>query len=211
MTPSTATRSLLARAALPVALAVAVAAAGCKNDAIAPECQNARTQIDRPADGKMLAFMLQPRSIYNRYLEIHPADTMIRDWDTTMAYYGLACLRFRTTDSVHINPTGSFQFVTSGSNAGTAWQTWHGQTDSVGVSSIPPCSGDGGTYRLNADSTISLTWSNGQQSWFFGPAGVHRLLSDSLIQTTAELSSRADSTRASWRLNWERAYCGEGF
>ena len=32
-----------------------------------------------------------------------------------------------------------------------------------------------------------------------------------LIQTAAEESYRADSTHASWRVNWVRAYCGEGF
>lgn len=211
MTTSATTRSILARAALPLALAVAVSAAACKMDVIPAECANARTQINRPTDGKMLAFMLQPRSIYNHYREIHPADTLIRDWDTSLAYSGLACLRFRTTDSVHIDPTGPFQFITSGSNVGTSWQQWHGQTDSVGVSTIAGCAGDGGTYRLHADSTISLTWSNGQQAWFFSPEGVHRLLGDSLIRTTAELSSRADSTHASWRVNWVRAFCGEGF
>lgn len=211
MTTSAATSSTLARAALLLALTAAAAVAACKNDVAGTECDNARAQVNRPTDGKMLAFALVPQSIYFHYREMQPADTMIVDWDTTKEYWGLACLRFRTTDSVHIDPTGPFQLVTSGSNAGTAWQQWHGQTDSVDAYTIWGCAGDGGTYRLNADSSISFTWSNGQQYKFFGPMGVHRLQSDSVIQTTAEESYRADSTHASWRVNWVRAYCGEGF
>ena len=97
---------------------------------------------------------------------------------------------------MHIDSAGPFQLVTSGSNAGTAWRHWHGQTDSVAAYAIWGCAGDGGTYRLNADSTISFTWSNGQQYQFFGPSGIHRLLNDTLIQTTSEESYRADSTHA---------------
>ena len=210
MTTWPATRSTRTHAALELALAVAATAAACKQDPAGTECDNARTQINRPTDGKMLAFGLVPQSIYYHYREIHPTDTMIIDWDTSQVYFGLACLRFRTTDSVHIDQTGPFQLVTSGSNAGTAWRQWHGQTDSVTAYSIWGCAGDGGTYRLNADSSISFTWSNGQQYKFFGPTGVHLLRGDSLIQTTSEESYRADSTHATWRVNWVRAYCGEG-
>ena len=211
MTTSAATRSTLARSAPLLLLAAAFAAVGCKKDLASTECDNARSQINRPTDGKMIAFALDPQSIYYHYREMHPADTMFIDWDTSKIYYGIACLRFRTTDSVHIDPTGPFQFVTSGSNGGTAWRQWLGQTDSVTAYAVWGCAGDGGTYRLNADSTISFTWSNGQQYKFFGPTGVHRLQGDSLIRTTAEESYRADSTHASWRVNWVRAYCGEGF
>jgi hypothetical protein len=211
MTTSAATRSTRVRAALVLALAAAAAAAACKKEPLGTECDNARAQLGRPTDGKMLAFALAPQSIYYHYREINPADTMIIDWDTSQVYYGLACLRFRTTDSVHIDPTGPFQLITSGSNGGTAWRQWHGRTDSVVAYAVWGCAGDGGTYRRNADSTISFTWSNGQQYQYFGPTGVHRLLSDSLIRTTAEESYRADSTHASWRMNWVRAYCGEGY
>lgn len=206
MTTSAATRSTVPLAALVLALA---AAAACKKDVAGTECDNARTQLNRPTDGKMLAFALAPRSIYYHYREINPTDTMIIDWDTSQSYFGLACLRFRTTDSVHIDPTGPFQLITSGSNSGTAWRQWHGLTDSVVAYSVWGCAGDGGTYRRNADSTISFTWSNGQQYQYFGPTGVHRLQGDSLIQTTSEESYRTDSTHASWRLSWVRAYCGE--
>jgi len=211
MTTSAATRFALARAALPLALAVAVAAAACKENPVDTECDNARSQINRPTDGKMLAFALAPQSIYYHYREIQRTDTTIVDWDTSRTYFGLACLRFRTTDSVHIDPAGPFQLITSGSNGGTAWRQSHGQTDSVVAYTIWGCAGDGGTYRLQSDSTISFTWSNGQQNRFFGPAGVHRLRGDSLIQTTAAESYRADSTHADWRVNWVRAYCGEGY
>jgi hypothetical protein len=211
MTTLAATRSILARAALPLALAVAVAAAACKENPAGTECDNARTQLNRPTDGKMLAFALAPQSIYYHYREIQPADTTIIDWDTTQAYFGVACLRFRTTDSVRIDPAGPFQLITSGSNGGTAWRQSHGQTDSVVAYTIWGCAGDGGTYRLQSDSTISFTWSNGQQNRFFGPAGVHRLRGDSLIETTATESYRADSTHADWRVNWVRADCGEGY
>ena len=105
MTTSAAFRSTLARAAPLLALAVAVAATACKEHALGTECDNARSQLNRPTDGKMLAFALSPQSIFYHYREIHPADTMIIDWDTSQAYFGLACLRFRTTDSVHIDPT----------------------------------------------------------------------------------------------------------
>jgi hypothetical protein len=209
MTIPAATRASLARTA--VLLALAATAAACKKDPVSTECDNARSQINRPTDGKMLAFALNPQSLYYHYRERHPTDTLIIDWDTTQAYYGLACLRFRTTDSLHIDPTGPFQLVTSGSNAGTAWRQWHGQTDSVVAYSIWGCAGDGGTYRLNADSTISFTWRNGQQYQFFGPQGIHKLVNDSLIRTISEESYRADSTHSSWRANWVRAYCGEGF
>jgi hypothetical protein len=211
MTYSAASRSPHARAALLLALALAAGTAACKKDPVSNECDNARTQLNRPTDGKMLAFALAPQSISYHYREINPADTMIIDWDTTQLYFGLACLRFRTTDSVRIDPSGPFQFITSGSNSGTAWRQWHGVTDSVIAYAVWGCAGDGGTYRLNADSTISFSWANGQQYQYFGPAGVHRLVGDSTIETTAEESYRADSTHASWRVRWVRAYCGEGF
>ena len=211
MTTSAATRSTPARAALLLALVVAAAATACKKDTLSGECYNARTQINRPTDGKMLAFGLAPQSIYYHYREVNPADTIIIDWDTTQGYYGYACLRFRTTDSTHIDPSGPFQLITAGSNGGYAWRQWQGRRDSVIAYAIWGCAGDGGTYRLQSDSTISFTWSNGQQNRFFGPAGVHRLRGDSLIQTTAAESYRADSTHADWRVNWVRAYCGEGY
>lgn len=205
-------RSTLARAALLLALAVAAAATACKRDTITnSQCLNDRAQVNRPTDGKMIAFGLNPLSIYYHYREIHPTDTLFVDWDTSQTYYGLACLRFRTTDSVHIDSAGPFQLVTSGDNAAKAWQRWLGRTDSVTAGTIWGCSGDGGTYRLNADSTISFAWNNGQQYRFFGPTGIHRLLNDTVIHTTSEESARADSTHATWRLNWVRRYCGEGF
>jgi hypothetical protein len=211
MTSPAAPRSSFARSALFLALAATLAGAACKKDPVGTECDNARTQINRPTDGKMIAFALVPQSIYYHYREMNPADTMIIDWDTSQIYYGLACLRFRTTDSLRIDSAGPFQFVTSGSNAATAWRQWHGQTDSVVAYAIWGCAGDGGTYRLHADSSISFAWSNGQQYKFFGPTGVHRLFNDTMIRTTSEESYRADSTHASWRVNWVRAYCGEGF
>jgi hypothetical protein len=210
MMTSAATRSTRTRTALLLALAVAAGAA-CKRDIAGGTCDNARTQINRPTDGKMLAFGLAPQSIYYHYVQVNPTDTIIMDWDTTQLYWGLACLRFRTTDSAHIDPSGPFQLVTSGSNAGTVWRQWHGQTDSLAGYSIWGCAGDGGTYHLNADSTISFTWRNGEQYKFFGPTGIHRLLTDSIIRTTSEESYRSDSTHASWRVTWVRAYCGEGF
>jgi hypothetical protein len=211
MTISAATHSSHARAALVLALAAAALATACKTDTANGPCDNARTQLNRPTDGKMLAFGLRPQSIYYHYREIHPTDTLILDWDTSKVYFGVACLRFRTTDSVHIDPAGPFQLITSGDNAAWAVRHYLGQTDSAIAYTIWGCAGDGGTYRLNADSSISLSWANGQAYKFFGPTGVHRLLADSLIRTTSEESYRADSTHASWRVDWVRAYCGEGF
>jgi hypothetical protein len=208
MTTSPTIRSLLVRAALPLALAAAAAA--CVSTDVGPaECRNNRAQVGRPTDGKMLAFMLRPGSIYEHYREIHAGDTLTLDWDTSKTYYGVACLRFRTTDSAHIDPSGPFQFVMSGSNAGTAWRTQGGQRDTATAYAFGNCAGDGGTYRRNADSTISLTWANGQAVWLFDPSATHRLQTDSIIQTIAELSSRADSSHASWRAQWVRAWCGE--
>ena len=211
MMTSAATRTSRSTAVLLMALAAAAGVAACKNDFANSTCDNARGQINRPTDGKMIAFGLAPQSIYYHYREIQPTDTLIVDWDTTQLYFGLACLRFRTTDSVHIDPSGPFQFVTSGSNAGSVNVLHAGQTVQDTAYAVWGCAGDGGTYRLNADSTISFTWSNGQQFQYFGPQGLHRLLSDSVLHTTSEESYRADSTHASWRMNWVRTYCGEGF
>jgi len=199
-----------------VAVLAAVLPACKKDQPLSPECENSRFDMWRPTDGKMLAFVLNPQTIQYQYRDVR-RDTTDLSWDTTQAYYGVACLRFQTTDSVRIDSSGVFQFLMSGSNAGTVRRrvgpldgspTWN---DSMVGYFFYGCEGDGGNYRLHADSTISLSWSNGTQMRVFEPTAVHRLRGDTAIWSSAVQSAYNDSLHATWKVAWHRAYCGEGF
>ncbi len=194
---------------LALALALGLWGTACKQDVLANStCENDRFKVQRPTQGKMLAFMLQPQTISYHYREIQPTDTTLITWDSTALYYGVSCLRFSTTDSVRIDTAGVFQFLMAGSNAGSVWRTYKGVTDSINAYLFFGCEGDGGTYRIAGGNTIQYLWRNGEQYRLFGPAAVQTLVGDT-IWTTAEESYRADSTHASWRAAWVRASCGE--
>jgi len=200
------------RLALGLAAAL-VAFAACKTDPMNTECQNDRYDVERPTDGKMLAFLLNPQTIDYYYLATRP-DTIEFRWDISRDYYGVACLRLQTTDSVRVDSTGNFQLVMDGSNSSfmSRRTVIQGQTiaDSVVGYVFRGCEGDGGTYRVLPDSTISFSWRNGRQEGFFAAAGVHKLVGDT-IRTSWTVGTPADSVHGWWRLRWGRASCGEGF
>jgi len=199
---------------LAIGLAAALVAVGaCKTETLNTACQNERFSIERPTDGKMLAFGLNTRTISYHYLDVR-RDTIEYTWDTSRVYYGGACLRLQTTDSVRVNPEGTFQFLMSGSNSAQMLSriVTSGVTinDSVIGYVFRGCEGDGGTYRVLPDSSISFTWRNGEAAGIFDARATHTLSGDS-IRTAFSLGTPADSVRGSWRLSWGRAYCGEGF
>lgn len=214
MTTPRAQRVRFPHAAPALAIALAVFAAACldttKNDTT---CNNQRFDLERPTGVKMLAFAVAPKTISYHYLDVR-RDTFEYTWDTSQAYYGGACLRFQTTDSVRIDSSGAFQLVMSGSNSSYMRRRIVSQgvtiRDSVVGNVFAGCEGDGGTFRLQPDSVIRLAWSNGQQEWIFNPLAIHKLASDTLWSSVT-LSSNADSVRSSLRFGWRRAYCGEGF
>lgn len=199
-----------------VAALAAVLPACKKDEPLAPECENSRFDMLRPTEGKMLAFVLSPQTIEYQYRDVR-RDTTDLSWDTSQTYYGVACLRFQTTDSVRIDSSGVFQFLMSGSNAGTVRRRIGPldgsleRNDSLVGRFFYGCEGDGGNYRLHADSTISLSWSNGTQVRIFEPTAAHRLRGDTAIWSSAIQSAYNDSLHATWRVTWVRAYCGEGF
>lgn len=209
MTTPSATR----RFAVGLAAALVLAAGACKTDTTNTACQNERYNIERPTDGPMLAYGINVNSIQYHYLSTRP-DTVEFNWDTTKLYYGYACLRFQTTDSVHIDPTGTFQLVMDGSNSsmvnrrlvdvqGTIRDTVIGYV-------FRGCDGDGGTYRLLPDSSFSFTWRNGQQAGVFSSAARHQLSGDT-IRTSLDVGTPADTIHGYWRIKWGRTSCGEGF
>ena len=214
MTTPRAQRVRSPRAAPALAIASAVFAAACLDTTSnTSACNNQRFDLERPTGTKMLAFAIAPKTISYHFLDVR-RDTLEYTWDTSRVYYGGACLRFQTTDSVRIDSAGAFQLVMSGSNSSYMRQRIVSQgitlSDSVVGYVFAGCEGDGGTFRLRPDSTVALAWSNGQQERIFGPSAIHRLAGDTLWSSWA-VSSNADSVRGSWRFGWRRAYCGEGF
>lgn len=202
---------VLAAAAAVTVLAGACASTSPAND---PACPSHGSDVVRPTNGKMIAFAVAPKTIQYHFIDVRQ-DTLQYDWDTSQAYAGAACLRFQTTDSVHINPSGAFQFIMSGANG--AYMRRHivsgGATtnDSVIGYVFSGCEGTGGTYVKKADSTITLSWVDGTQSIILGPLALHQLAADTILWSSVSVSTHADSLRGSWRLAWIRAYCGEGF
>jgi hypothetical protein len=205
------------------AAALAAGAAACKNETLSSQfCSesalNHRFDIPRPTVGKMLAFGLSPKTITYHYLDTRRLDsghdTTEYTWDTAQTYFGLACLRFQTTDSVHIDSAAAFQLVLSGSNS--AYMRRHLVTsagtadDSIVGSIFYGCEGDGGTYRLQADSSLAFTWANGDAHWIFNPAALHKLRGDTIWSSLTQ-SAYGDSVRSTTRFAWVRAACGEGF
>jgi hypothetical protein len=199
-------------------LAGLAAACGVQRTAENPNCSpsatNHRFDVPRPTVGKMLAYRLDPATIVYHYIDVRGGDTTEYTWNTSRDYYGLACLRFATTDSVVIDSTGAFQLVMSGSNA--SYMDRHFVAagtvtdDSILGNVFYGCEGDGGTYQLAADSLISYAWANGDAHWIFNPAATHRLHSDSLFSSFTQ-SAYGDSVRSTMRFAWVRADCGEGF
>ena len=199
---------------LAVGIAAALLAAGaCKTDPVNASCQNDRYDIHRPTDGKMLAYGLNPLTISYHYRDVRN-DTIEYTWDTTRLYYGWACLRFQTTDSVHIDPQGSFQLLMGGSNSAMMLQRYASAAgvinDSIVGYVFRGCDGDGGTYSVLPDSTISFTWRNGQQEGIFDTRATHTLSGDSL-RTALTIGAPTDPVQGAWRLSWGRTACGEGF
>lgn len=208
--------SLSRARALVAGAALAGLAAACSTDHSLnnPNCSasadNHRFDMPRPTVGKMLAYVIAPKTISYHYLDVRQGDTTEYTWDTSRIYYGLACLRFATTDSVRIDSTGAFQLLLNGSNS--ALMNRHfvggGQTvdDSVIGSLFYGCEGDGGTYRLAADSAISYTWANGDAHWVFNPSALHKLRSDTLFSALTQ-SAYGDSVRSDMRFAWVKGEC----
>jgi hypothetical protein len=214
MTTPRAQRIRSPRAALALAIALAAFAAACLDTTSdTSACTNQRFDLERPTGTKMLAFAIAPKTISYHWIDVR-RDTTEYTWDTSQVYYGGACLRFQTTDSVRIDSAGAFQLVMSGSNSAYERRRIVSQGNTVSDSVVGyvfyGCEGDGGTFRLRPDSTITLAWSNGQQTWIFDPSAIHRLAGDTLWSSWA-VSSNADSVRSGWRFGWRRAYCGEGY
>jgi hypothetical protein len=200
----------LAAAALLAAAAAACAPTGPGDD---PTCPSHGQDPVRPTNGKMLGFALYPKTISYHFLDVR-VDTVEYTWDTSYVYAGFACLRFQTTDSVHINPSGAFQLLLSGSNGAYLHRhlTGGGVTtnDSIIGYVFSGCEGTGGTYQLQADNSLSLNWTDGQQSLILSPTGLNQLKGDT-IWSSVTVSTHADSLRGAWRLAWLRSQCGEGF
>jgi len=212
MTRFAAGRPRFLPAALGLAAACAALAAACKEGTGANQCFNDRFDTFRADGTRLLAFALMPKTISYHSLDVR-RDTIEQTWDTIPKYWGGACLRFQSSDSVRIDSAGVFQFFMSGDNVGTIWQrtvardqVWN---DSLGGQIFTGCDGDGGRFRLRPDSTILLDWGNGVQARIFDAAAVHKLAGDTLWSTLA-VRAYGDSARATWRAGWIRAYCGEG-
>lgn len=209
MTTPSATRRL----AVGLAATLALGAGACKTDTTNTACQNERYNVQRPTDGPMLAYGINVNTIQYHYLATRP-DTVELTWDTTQLYYGWACLRFQTTDSLRIESAGTFQLVMDGTNSSVMrrrianFETTI--SDSVVGYVFRGCEGDGGTYRLLPDSTLSFTWRNGQQAGIFSAAARHQLVGDT-IRTSLDVGTPADTIHGYWRIRWGRAFCGEGF
>ncbi len=194
-----------------------LAACGIDRTASNPACSasanNLRFELNRTRVGKMLTFQIDPTSLIYHYIDVRSGDTTQYDWtwNPNRGYYGTACLRFSTTDSLHIDSTGTFQFFMSGTNSGYMDRRVVGPgvsiTDSVVGNVFYGCEGDGGTYRLNADSSITYTWANGDLHWMFNPSALHKLRADTIASSFAQ-SAYADSVRSSMRFNWVRNSCG---
>jgi hypothetical protein len=202
---------------LALAAAVALAGSGAACAALTPKddpnCPTHSYDVTRPTTGKMLAYSLHPKTIQYHFLDVR-VDTVEYTWDTSQTYYGGACLRLQTTDSVHVNPSGVFQFLMTGTNGAYMHRHLTGgganTNDSVLGYVFGGCQGTGGTYSVQSDSSLTLTWTDGKQTRIFDPAGQHRLTGDT-IWSSLTLSANADSLHGSWRFAWLRAYCGEGF
>ncbi len=214
MTTAPSRRSGAPRLALAAAVVLALSAAACASTTTDNSgCPSHAGDVSRPTNGKMLAYVLHPQTIRYHFLDVR-VDTVEYTWDTTQTYYGGACLRFQTTDSVHIKPAGVFQFLATGTNG--AYMRRHltggGATtnDSVIGYVFSGCEGTGGTYSMAADSSVALTWTDGQQSLVLSPTGLQQLKGDTLWSSVT-VSTHADSLRGTWRMAWLRAYCGEGF
>jgi len=214
MTTALSRRSGAPHLAFAAAVVLAASAAACAstttNDST---CPSHGADAQRPTNGKMLAYLLDSKTIQYHFLDVR-VDTIEYTWDTSQTYAGIACLRFQTTDSVHINSSGAFQFLASGSNG--AYMRRHltggGVTtdDSVIGYVFSGCEGTGGTYVLKSDNSFALTWTDGQQSLILSPTGLNQLKGDT-IWSSVSVSTHADSLRGSWRMAWLRGYCGEGF
>jgi hypothetical protein len=206
------TRALLAGAALAGLAAACGADRTTSNPNCSPSAVNHRFDVPRPTVGKMLAYRLAPATIAYHYIDVRGGDTTEYTWNTARDYFGLACLRFKTTDSVRIDSTGAFQLVLSGSN--NSYMDRHlvaaGQTtnDSIIGSVFYGCDGDGGTFLLAADSAVSFTWANGDAHWIFNPNALHTLHTDTLLSSFTQ-SAYGDSVRSTLRFSWVRAACGE--
>lgn len=203
------------RLALATVVALAALAAACASTTPAndPTCPSHVSDYRRPSDGRMVGYALFPKTIQYHFLDVR-VDTVEYTWDTSQVYAGLACLRFQGSDSAHINPSGTFQLLLSGSNAAYMRRHLTGGGASVNDSVIgyvfSGCEGTGGTYRMQSDSSLALTWMDGQQSPVLGSTGLQQLKGDT-IWSSVTVSTHADSLHGSWRFAWVRGYCQLGY
>lgn len=216
-TPISGARTLLVCAAF----AGLAAACGVDRTTTNPNCSasanNQRFDLTRPRVGKMLTFRIDPTSLVYHYIDARQGDTTQYDWtwNPDRGYFGTACLRFATTDSVRIDTTGAFQLGLTGTNTG--WMDRRlvsaGQTvnDSIVGSVFFGCEGDGGTFHVAADSSLTYVWANGDAHWIFNPLALHRLQGDTISSSFTQ-SAYGDSVRSSMRFDWVRAgrlECGD--
>ena len=127
----------------------------------------------------------------------------------TGVFLGMNCIGL--SPKAFGDTTGTFVFAKVGNNF-IALREVKGKppdttVDTIPASFLPPTTeGTQGSYVVNSAGALTLTWTDGTPTQYFDPSATIILHGDT-ISSHAELSAKADSVHASWRVSWVRDLC----
>ncbi len=119
-------------------------------------------------------------------------------------YSGYNCVAFSPLSPG--DTVGTFVFVARGPNQGYLERTTPVLTDTVAGYFIANGQGSRGSFVLDSQNRLTLTWANGTPSRYFDPSAALRISADSLI-SDADITQAADSIHATWHVVWTINAC----
>jgi hypothetical protein len=123
-------------------------------------------------------------------------------------FTGYTC--FALTPRTPTDTIGSFVFIARSANSGYLERkipaAVDSTTDTTAAYFLTGLEGSRGTYALDSQGTLRLSWSNGQQLRYFDPAATLRIATG-LLTSDVTLRYSADSVTATWGVGWVSGPC----
>ena len=147
-----------------------------------------------------IVFTFEPTALTYTFLDSTVTPPFRLDW-LAPNFSGFNCvglLPSSPADTAH----GTFTFSWSGDNVGLVQRSNTIDMDTVFGYFLPedrkPTQG---SYSIDGNGVITVSWNDGNPTRYFDPAGTLRLSADSVISDVV-LKTRGDSVQEIWRVAW---------
>jgi hypothetical protein len=184
------------------ACALAVALAACRST----DLEESFPLLEQIPDDATVIYRIEPTLIGYHFRDTTAGQDLELRWVDIpqQPFAGYNCVAFSPlspTDTV-----GTFVFVARGPNQGFVERMTPVVTDTVTGYFIGNGQGSRGSFVLDSQNRLTLTWANGTPQRYFDPSAVLRISADSLI-SDADITQAADSIHATWHVVWTVNAC----